>query len=234
MAVGPLALVLLALPSVVRGTARPWLLLLALVAVVDTAATMLPILDKQLQFPGVHWNWAGKALDIAAMLAIAIALIATRTLSARDIGLTLRQAPGTARLTLSVVLPYLIALAALSAFVFGTSKPPSAETIAFQATMPGLAEELAWRGLMLALFDKMFPSRGFSYGMIATSVVFGLIHGVQIGDDLSLHFALDSLAFAAGTGFFFAWLRSRTGSLVLPVVIHNATNVIMQTVPLMG
>jgi membrane protease YdiL (CAAX protease family) len=208
--------------------------LLVLVSVADTAATMLPILDKNLQLPGVHWDWAGKLLDLVVMTVLAIALIATRTLSARDIGLTLRQAPGTARLTLVVVLPYLIGLAVLTAMMFGNTKPPTPEAIAFQATMPGLAEELVWRGLILTLFDKMFPARGIGYGMIATSVVFGLIHGVTVGNDLSLHFALDSLAFAAGTGFFFAWLRSRSGSLVLPVVVHNATNVIMQTVPLMA
>ncbi|HEX2589902.1 MAG TPA: CPBP family intramembrane glutamic endopeptidase [Rhizomicrobium sp.] len=236
MAIGPLALLMLAAPSVARSTARPWLLLVAIVALADSVATMLPILDKGLQLPGVHWNWSGKLLDLAVMAALTAALIATRRLNPREIGLTFRQAPGTPRILLIVVLPYLVVLVALAATMFGNTKPPDVETLAYQATLPGLAEELVWRGLLLALFDRMFPHRdgGVGYGLIATSAVFGLIHGVAIGDDLSLHFAFDSMLFASGTGFLLCWLRTRTGSLVLPVIVHNATNAIMQTVPLLA
>jgi len=105
--------------------------------------------------------------------------------------------------------------------------------------MPGLAEELLWRGILLAILSRMFTARfklanaEIGYGAIALTLVFALVHGIQFDKTLALHTDGMNALMAGVTGFALVWLRLRTKSLVLPVVLHNATNVILETVPLM-
>ncbi|MGN6514769.1 MAG: CPBP family intramembrane glutamic endopeptidase, partial [Rhizomicrobium sp.] len=172
-------------------------------------------------------------------LVVALILIATKRFTARDVGLTLRQAPGTGRAILFVMIPYLIVMSVLTAMWFGEPKPQSAETIWYEATMPGLAEELLWRGLLLAVLDRMFAARfrlwkaEIGYGAIALTLVFALVHGLHFGKDFAIQTDWLNALMAGVTGFVLVWLRLRTRSLALPVVLHNATNVILETVPLM-
>ncbi len=228
---------LFALPALFRRETRGWVPLVFVIALLDSFATLLPVIDKHLQFPDVTWNWAGKVFSIGAMLLVSILLIATRRLTAGDFGLTLRQAPGTGRALLTVILPYLIVLAALALTLFGNDKPPAHETLAYQATMPGLAEELSYRGVQLALFNRMFAGRlrllgaEMGYGAIAVSVVFGLLHGIGFDKSLHLQVSMFTIAMTGFIGFILAWLRARTGSLALPVIVHNLTNLILECVP---
>jgi uncharacterized protein len=235
----PVALGLLALPALAKPQARIWFVTLIAVSFADSLATLLPLIFKNLQFTGVHWNWSGKLIDIAVMTAIAASLMATQRFTARDLGLTLRQTPGTGRALLFVVAPFLLIIAALTMTLVGNTKPPSAEKLYYQATLPGLAEELVWRGLLLAFFDRMFVSRvniwgaEIGFGTIATALTFGLVHGVQFDSRLVLQTSLAGGAFAAATGLVLAWLRARTKSLLVPVLTHNATNLILESVPLL-
>ncbi|AWM33555.1 hypothetical protein DDQ68_12630 [Hymenobacter nivis] len=60
--------------------------------------------------------------------------------------------------------------------------------------MPGLTEELAFRGVLLALLDRTFTERvrvlgaDVGRGTVSSSLVFGLCHGLRVGPDL--HVAL--------------------------------------------
>jgi hypothetical protein len=228
---------LLAVPGLRKAAARGWVAAVFVVALLDSSATLLPIIDKQLQFHGGTWNWAGKVFSIGAMLLVAIILIATRRMTASNIGLTFRQARGTGRALLTVILPYLIVLTALALTLFGNAKPPTHETLAYQATMPGLAEELSYRGLQLAMFNKMFAGRfrflgaEIGYGAIAVSISFGCLHGIGFDKSLHLQVSLLTIAITGVIGCVLAWLRERTKSLALPVVIHNLTNLILEGVP---
>ncbi|HEY2069454.1 MAG TPA: type II CAAX endopeptidase family protein [Rhizomicrobium sp.] len=237
--IAPCALLLLALPALFNPEARKWMPLVVLVSLADSIATIVPLMTHALRIPGTHWNWSGKAIDIAAISLVAIALIATRRFTAAEMGYTVRQAPRTGRAFLTVVVPFLLITAFLTLMWFGETKPQSVETLWFEATMPGLAEEPLWRGILLALFMKMFAARNkllgaeFGYAAIAVSLVFGLVHGLQFDDKLAIHTSPIEGAWATLCGLIFAWLRLRTKSLVLPILTHNATNVILESVPLM-
>ncbi|MBS0274271.1 MAG: CPBP family intramembrane metalloprotease [Proteobacteria bacterium] len=238
-AIAPVAFLVLCLPALRSTTARKWIPAVVLMSVLDSVATLLPLYVPALQVHGSHWNWSGKIIDIAVMLASALIFIATRRFTARDFGLTFRQAPGTGRAIVFMMIPYLIVMAVLTAKWFGETQPQTAETIWYEATMPGLAEELLWRGILLALLDRMFTGRlqlagaEIGYGAIAVTLVFALVHGLHFGKDLAMQVSWLGALMAGVTGFLLAWLRLRTKSLVLPVVLHNATNVILETVPLM-
>jgi len=109
--------------------------------------------------------------------------------------------------------------------------PPTAENVAFQMTMPGIEEELFYRGLLLYAFDRAFAGRwrwlGVEWGWSAvfSSALFGLAHAFGYGAD---GFAFDpkTMALTAVPAFLAVWLRLRTGSLLLPIVLHNFGNTI--------
>lgn len=235
--IGPVALALLALPSLRRAANARWILLLVFVSIADSVATLLPHFVHALRIPHAQMNWSGKLIDIAVMLVVVLVLSLSGALSRRDVGFTLAQAPGTGRAILFVALPFLLAVAALAVGVVGNAKPPSTQIVLYEATLPGLAEEIVWRGLLLAVFDKIFPARmrilgaELGFGALATALVFGLVHTVQFDAKLALQTDWAVGAFAAVTGLVLAYLRARTQSLVVPAIVHNATNIILECVP---
>jgi len=236
---GPAALLLLALPALRAPRNARWIALAIGVSIADSVATLLPLIDGRLWIAHLHYNWSGKLIDIAVMITLMLVLVTLGPFKRADFAFTLKQAPGTRRGLLMVAVPFLILIAVLTATMFGNLKPPSLETLLYEATLPGLAEELVWRGLLLALFDRMFSGRvtflgaALGYGAIATSLVFGFLHGVQFDSKLVLHTAWENGVFAAATGLVLVWIRARTKSLVFPVLTHNATNLILESVPLL-
>jgi len=121
----------------------------------------------------------------------------------------------------------------LAYLALGSRGELTAEGWWFQATMPGLAEELVYRGAFLALCDRAFgrPWRiagaEVGWGLIVTSVVFGAVHAVNIDRNGALTvewlFAIGPFA----GGLLGGWLRARTGSIWPGVVLHNASNLLV-------
>ena len=204
--------------------ARRWapaLLVLGLIALDDLAVT-LPYWSGPLNVFGGSWNWDGKAYSLAWALAFAW----FGPLSREECGLTLRQRPGSIR-------PAALATAALTAASFGLGLlfgggAPDLETVAFQLTMPGLAEEIVFRGVLIGLLHRALPGDGFAARIgpvLITAVAFGLVHGLSVEGGVpsfdGLHFAYTFLG-----GLAYGWLRERTGSVAFPVLAHSLGNTI--------
>lgn len=102
----------------------------------------------------------------------------------------------------------------------------------FEATMPGLAEELVYRGVLLELCDRALgrPWRigaDVGWGAVVTAVVFAVGHGVTVGR--SGDFVVEPLL-ALGPfvgGMLAAWARAGLGSLVPLILFHNASNLVI-------
>lgn len=202
-----------------------WLIVAALlVAVNDALLTRFYGLMPEL-LPDADWNWQGKALALAATLAIA----ALPMFGWRRVGLTLRQEPGSLKAALPVLALYCAFFLAIALAFPG--EPPSAEDIAFQLTMPGLEEEAFYRGLLLYALYQAFAGRArflgveWSWGALLSCLLFGMTHAFGFSDG---RFAFDPLVMAltALPAFIGVWLRLRTGSLLLPIVMHNFGNAI--------
>lgn len=169
--------------------------------------------------------WTGKALALAGTLAIA----SLPWFGWRRVGLTLAQRAGSLRSAIPVVLLYCGFFLAI-ALLF-PSDPPSGEEVAFQLTMPGLEEEPFYRGILLFAFDQAFRGRirflgvDWGWGAVLSCLAFGLTHSFGYSDGA---FSFDPLimALTAIPSFIAVWLRYRTGSLALPVLLHNFGNAI--------
>ncbi|GAA0540091.1 hypothetical protein FHS83_003796 [Rhizomicrobium palustre] len=231
-----LSLALCASPALFRKQTRGWVFVLLIVLLGDfDAIVMGSFIQRMLSGGALHYTWFYKGFSVALNLVIAITLIAMGKFRARELGLTFVQAPGTGRAVLTVILPIFLLQATLFA-LHGGSRDHSLETLLFQATMPGLSEELLFRGLLLALFDRMFAARfrilgaELSYGAIVTSLAFGLLHALPHDANFA-HLNIAHGISAAIGGFLLVWLRCRSRSLVLPVVVHNLFNLLFHIVP---
>jgi membrane protease YdiL (CAAX protease family) len=169
---------------------------------------------------GARWNWSGQLLALAGMLWLAALLAGRRLIAWRDMGFTLAQRPGTWRAVLGVAAPVLMLNAVLASF----GRPPpvevTAETWLYQATLPGLAEEVAFRGVLLALADRAFAARrlvgGAPLGWGGVIVTAAFVAAHPVGPSL--------FASVLPAAALYLWLRARSGSLLLPIVAHNVWN----------
>lgn len=202
-----------------------WLLAAALLVLLNDALLtrfygLLPNLVT-----GLERNWQGQILALAATLSFA----ALPIFGWRRIGLTFVQAPGSLRATLPVLALYCSFFLALALAFPG--EPASGEEVAFQLTMPGLQEEIFYRGLLLFALDRAFTARrrflgvNWGWGAILSCLLFGLAHAFSYSAG-SFEVEPVYLALTAVPSLFGVWLRLRTGSLLLPIIMHNFRNAI--------
>lgn len=196
-------------------------LLAAFYLAVDDFATGLPTIVKGLAVFNGQWNWTGKVIS----LAFAAMVMAVFGLSTATVGLTFKQRHLTTGL---VALALFVVWGACLGLLF---KPgvPNGETLAFQAMMPGLAEELAYRGiapaLLLGLKRRKGAIKDIPWAVIlSTSVVFGVWHGLNYSHG-KFSFDVMSALFPFLGNIPGGWLRFRTGSLVFPILAHGIANV---------
>lgn len=199
-----------------------WLLIAALlVAVNDTLLTRAYKLLPDLI--GGEWNWQGKLLALAATLAIAT----LPAFGCRRVGLTTTQNPGSLKTALPVAALY-CAFFVVIAIVFPNSQSND-EEIAFQLTMPGLEEEPFYRGILLFALDQALAGRkrflgvDWGWGAVLSCFLFGMAHAFGFSHG-SFSFDPMTMSLTAIPSFIAVWLRLRTGSLLLPVLLHNFGN----------
>lgn len=181
----------------------------------DDFVTGLPHLVPALSWLGGAWNWDGKILSLLLSALVIAGLKPTR----EALGLV---APVHVRTGVIALVLFTVWGATLGrVFLPGAA---DAETLAFQATMPGLAEELVYRGIAPALLLRAAPARTPWAVVLATAVGFGLIHGLGI-DHGKPHFDVMSALFPFLGSIPGGWLRFHTRSLVFPVLGHGIANV---------
>ena len=171
-------------------------------------------------------NWFGKTMTIASTIMM---LYFLPSVSFRAAGVIWTQNKGSLKpviLNGGIILLVTTGLAILVASTPNTSQ----ENLMFQATMPGLDEELFMRGLVLLLFHQAF-GKGLNvwgadtgWGFWLAVAIFGLVHGITVQNgEVAVH--LSAIMGTGFMGFVLTWMRERTGSLIAPILFHNITNV---------
>jgi uncharacterized protein len=211
---------LLVVPGAFRRAARGWLIAYLATLALCLGLLALPALLPGERVLGDRWNWGGQLLSLAGALWVAWLLARKAHVAPREMGFTWAQRPGSVRPALWVSAAALsgnVSLMNLSSFRL-PGVPP--ETWLYQATMPGLVEEVLFRGVLLALLDRAFGTRRVVFGApvgwggVVVTLVFLALHGISLGTLLGV----------LPAALLYLWLRARTGSLVLPIVVHNLWN----------
>jgi len=174
--------------------------------------------------PGFEHNWIGKVIGIA--LTLGMYLLLPRPLRA-ETGIFAMPRTSEWKSTVVVSAALLLTFWAIAS-VFRDGKPLTGEAFLFQATMPGLDEEMMYRGVLLALLvgalGKPLSIAGIRIGWGALPVVafFGLAHGLT--EALSAE-TLASIFAATVMGAGLLWLKERTSSIWVAVAVHNLANI---------
>ena len=106
-------------------------------------------------------------------------------------------------------------LQGLGLTVYGSTTPSAANLtelvfqLIFVGALPGICEELMFRGVMLPAFER----RGRMYGVVVSAALFALMHGSVSG--LPVHF---------GLGMLMGLMAVRLDSLYAPMVFHIGYN----------
>lgn len=215
----PLVIVALIM-SKTRHISLAFLFLFLLMA--DYFLTGFPSLYNITSIPGTEWYWIGKLFS----LSLSLLVIAGSTFSMKEVGLTTTQRVGSVGPAVFMTLG-LVLVSVLIGLRFADGDAITTETVLYQLTMPGFAEEIAYRGLFLALLHHAMPARrgSFTYWLpaIITTVAFGLWYGLDV-EGWSVTFDAYAFIFPFVGGAAFAWMREKTGSLVFPIIGHNASN----------
>ena len=175
---------------------------------------------------GVDWNWQGKLIVTAFGIMLALAwfgrretgLISGSKLTTREFGIFV------------AILAIYIAVA-----LYFPGRDTSPERIAYQATMPGIAEETFYRGVLLYALDRTFAARcriagvELGWGALLVTISFGCAHGLSYTDG-TVQFAAFAFAYTFATGLAFLSFRLRTGSVLVPIALHNCINLILTLV----
>jgi membrane protease YdiL (CAAX protease family) len=191
---------------------------------INTTLLYLPLEFKHLIIIDGKWNWTGK---IFAILGSSVFIMFYKRFDSKNYYLKLNQHPSFIQKGILVVL--LIQLfKCITNYYFGSSLNGSFETILFQSTVPGLDEEIAYRGIMLGLLSNVlspFRMKIFHPAIIVKATLFGLVHGLVVTQSFELYFDIFPFLNSFVLGIIWGWLTIRSGSILLSLISHNLFNV---------
>lgn len=162
------SVLLLLLIATWHSRTRRWglLSLVALLVLIQACVLEIPRVDG---FQHLHWSWQESLLSAAwPFLLVALVL----GISLASIGVASRLRPGWPKPS---IVAGVVALAVPAVFfVLGARRKLDAEGWAFLLTMPGLAEELVFRGVFQSLLNHVFgkpwrlANAEFGWGLVIT------------------------------------------------------------------
>ena len=166
------------------------------------------------------WNWDGKIYGIVC--GIAIYFIFRRQLSNNNF-FTLKQDKVGLKSALKVAI-VILSIAILGGVV--NDREFNIETLLFQISMPGIDEEIMYRGVLLGLMCSALRAGGAAWrnpAIIINAVLFGLVHSLSLGDG-ALQFNSVNFMWTGLLGYGFGYITIKTRSILIPMLTHNLYN----------
>ena len=186
----------------------------------------LPLVYPETRIINGNWNWSGKIYSILGAIAF---LAVYRKFPLKDYFLTIKSKKGFWKNGLLIVGAVFIYTMVSS--YFWDREYLNMETLFFQFTMPGIDEEIAFRGIMLGLLLKVLKNKIVIFKMtlisppiLVTSILFGLAHGFSLDNDYQIVFNLEPFLRTAIYGIIWAWITIKSGNILLALLSHNFNN----------
>lgn len=193
-----------------------------------------------------EWNWIGKLM----VFFVGVATIALwQGLSWKDVGVTVPRKGSWSqvyRFLLPIVVVILI-VSVLSTVLFDQQaidltldqqgKNMIMETFLFYTIIPGLEEELIFRGLFWVLIAQALSGsirlgkNDFDWNFIIVTLIFATFHGMTF--DVNLNFVFDPvyIILAGVGGIYFGLIRDYSKSILPAIVFHNCFHLTTYIVP---
>lgn len=192
----------------------------------DGIAVHLP---RLIGLDGIYWAVSGKFLQLLVFF-----------LAARELFRVQVQRPRGEKWWMWV--PIITVLTLLPSFLLQEgllTKPLGLEWGLYQATLPGLAEEIIYRGIILTMLDqslgrsiKLFGVR-WGLGVVITTLQFYFAHCFTLTPEFSIQIQWSALPDFVLYGVCMCWLHYRFESVWPSILTHNLHNLILVSLPLL-
>jgi uncharacterized protein len=176
-----------------------------------------------------QWNWSGKIFAITASL---LFFMAYRHTFSKHHYIHFNWKTSTAKNLFLIGLAAFLVLIGLKLSAFMQSAE-RLEYFLFQLTMPGLDEELAFRGIMLGLLGsvlqpvlKMGTFHLKNPALILTAILFGLSHSFSINSNWEWHQNWFNWISTFSVGWLLGWVTLKSGNILLAILIHIMINLL--------
>ena len=183
------------------------------------------VLTIQFQFDCLNiikggWNWDGKIYG--TVCGITMYFIFRRQFADNNF-FTLRQDKAGLKSALKVVIA-IMCVSLLGGIV--NDKEFNLETLLFQLSMPGIDEEIMYRGVLLGLMCSVLRTGGKAWrnpAIIINAILFGLVHALAISDG-AVQFNTMNFIWTGILGYCFGYITIKTRSIFIPMLTHNLYN----------
>lgn len=183
----------------------------------------LPFISSELRISNwnSNWNWVGKIYTIIGSI---LFLILYRKYPLKDYFLTFKQENKFLIKGIFIIISLLI-FKTTQTFLAPT-KPLNLETLFYQFSMPGIDEEIAYRGIMLGLLTKILKSKNLILNspVWITAILFGFAHGLSLKTEFSISFNIQPFLRTLIYGLIWGWITIKSGSILLAFISHNLGN----------
>jgi len=174
-----------------------------------------------------RWNWIGQTAS--GLFAL---IVAKKFFSDNEIGLRMPRTRSEVSWTVLGIVGALVI--AIGGATFGPGNHPDIETFAYQATLPGLVEELSVRGVGLALLLKTFRTqendrRGEWIAVLVNAVWFTSGHVFHL-EDGKFFMVWARMLDVFPMAIWYCVIRLRSHSLVGGVLAHNGANLLVESI----
>lgn len=197
----------------------------------DSYIQHLSKLYFDLEFIGLKFAWIGKILSLCFAL---IVIFSVSKKDREEIGFTTKtNSKSQMKSGILIFLGFLVFDFVFKMILFPKGGDFDLETFAFQMTMPGLTEELVFRGILFWLLDKAFEPKWnfkgvkFGWGFVIITVLFAEAHGVMLTENYEFKFDIITILYLTIiSSLSVGILRKLSGNLIFPILGHNAINTI--------
>ena len=166
------------------------------------------------------WNWDGKIYGIICGIA---AYFIFRRQFADNNFFTLKQNKEGLKSALKVVIA-ILSIAILGGIV--NDNDFNLETLFFQISLPGIDEEIMYRGVLLGLMCSALRAGSKAWrnpAIIINAILFGMVHALAISDG-AVQFNTMNFIWTGILGYGFGYITIKTRSILIPMLTHNLYN----------
>ncbi|WP_139421110.1 CPBP family intramembrane glutamic endopeptidase [Chryseobacterium mulctrae] len=231
----PLIWILIVLPFIALALFRSekvnlkYLFFFILYFLADCYIQHLSKLYFDLGFLGLKFAWIGKILSICLSLIVIFSVSKSDRVA---IGFTTKtNSKSQLKSGVLIFIGFLIFDFIFKMILFPKGGNFDLETFVFQMTMPGITEELVFRGILFWLLDKTFAPNWnfkgvkFGWGFVIITILFAVAHGVVLTENHEFKFDLITIVYLTLiSSLSVGILRKLSGNLIFSILGHNAIN----------
>lgn len=167
-----------------------------------------------------NWNWDGKIYGLAC--GIVLYFLFRRQFADNNF-FTIKQNKEGLRSALKVALA-IMCISLLGGIV--NDNEFNLETLLFQISMPGIDEEIMYRGVLLGLMCSALRTGNAAWrnpAIIINAILFGLVHALSLSNG-ALQINAMNFVWTGIIGYSFGYITIKTRSILIPMLTHNLYN----------